>query len=41
MLACESEYLMMVYRTVTEKLVHFVLTKGWKEFHLRIKDSYL
>lgn len=37
----ESDYLDMVYRTVTEKLVHFVLTKGWKEMLVRIKDSYL
>jgi hypothetical protein len=36
----ESDYLDMVYRTVTEKLVHFILTKGWKEILVRIKDSY-
>lgn len=37
--ACESEYLNMVYQSVVEKLVHFVMTKGWSELLLRIKES--
>ena len=35
-----SDYLEMVYRNIIQKLVHFVLTKGWKEMLLRIKDCY-
>jgi hypothetical protein len=36
--AFDSEYLQMAYDTVTGKIVHFVMTKGWKELLLRIKD---
>lgn len=36
-----SEYLQEVYGKVTEKIIHFVLTRGWKELHARIKDCRL
>ena len=35
----ESELLTTIYQRVTSKLVHFVLTKGWKETLFRIKES--
>ncbi len=37
----ESAEINEKYIKVTEKLVHFVLTKGWSQFLLRIKNSRL
>jgi hypothetical protein len=36
-LGCVEE----VYERLTQKLVHFVMTKGWRELILRIWDSRL
>ena len=35
----DSLLLDTVYKNITNKLVHFVMTKGWNEFMVRVKDS--
>lgn len=35
----ENDFLNRIYQKLTQKLVHFVLTKGWKELLHRIKES--
>lgn len=35
----DSANIIACYDTITEKLTHFIMTKGMKEFLIRVKDS--
>lgn len=35
----DSTFIISCYDNITEKLIHFIMTRGMKEFLIRIKDS--